>query len=81
MTIANNMEKVPLGHSGIMVSPICIGGMSFGKASKDFHQWTIVPDETQAVIKRALNLDVNFIDTANAYAFGTSEEYIISVVP
>lgn len=70
------MEYTVLGHSGIKVSRICLGGMTFGKASPDFHQWTIGPDETQAVIKRAFELGINFIDTANGYSFGTSEEYI-----
>lgn len=70
------MEYKTLGHSGIRVSRICLGGMSFGKASPDFHQWTIGPDETQEVIKRAFDQGVNFIDTANTYSFGTSEEYI-----
>lgn len=69
-------ERVPLGWSGIRVSPVCIGGMSFGEPNVKFHQWTIGPEQTQAVIKRALDLGINFIDTANVYAFGTSEEYI-----
>ena len=50
--------------------------MSFGEASPDFQQWTIGPEATREVIARALELGVNFIDTANCYAFGTSEEYI-----
>ena len=70
------MHYTTLGHSGIQISPVCIGGMSFGKVFPDFHQWVIGPDETQAVIARALELGVNFIDTANTYAHGTSEEYI-----
>ena len=70
------MEYTRLGHSGIEVSRICLGGMSFGAASPDFHQWTIGADDTRAVIERALDLGVNFIDTANCYSFGTSEEYI-----
>lgn len=70
------MEYVALGHSGIQVSRVCLGGMSFGVPSADFHQWTIGPDETRAVIARAVELGVNFIDTANGYAHGTSEEYI-----
>lgn len=70
------MERVVLGKSGISVSPLCIGGMSFGEPSKDFHQWTIGPEETREVIRRALELGVNFIDTANVYAHGTSEEFI-----
>lgn len=70
------MEYTKLGHSGIEVSRVCLGGMSFGKPSPDFHQWTIGPEETRAVIARAFELGVNFIDTANGYAHGTSEEYI-----
>lgn len=70
------MRYTTLGHSGIKISPLCLGGMSFGKASPDFHQWTIGPNETRAVIKRALDHGINFIDTANCYSFGTSEEYI-----
>ena len=71
-----DMQYAPLGWSNIQVSKVCLGGMSFGKASPEFHQWTIDADATQAVIARAWELGVNFIDTANCYAFGTSEEYI-----
>ena len=70
------MEYAKLGHSGIEVSKVCLGGMSFGKVFPDFHQWVIGQDETREVIRRALDLGVNFIDTANVYAHGTSEEYI-----
>ncbi|OUP10850.1 aldo/keto reductase [Collinsella sp. An2] len=65
-----------LGHSGIQVSRICLGGMSFGEHIPGGHQWTLGPDETRDVIARALEQGVNFIDTANCYAAGTSEEYI-----
>ena len=50
--------------------------MSFGEPSPDFHQWTIGPDATREVIARALDAGINFIDTANCYSVGTSEEYI-----
>ena len=70
------MRYATLGHSGIKVSRICLGGMSFGEPSVDFHQWTIGPEETRAVIGRALDAGINFIDTANCYAHGTSEEFI-----
>ena len=70
------MQYTTLGHSNIKISKLCLGGMSFGEASPDFHQWTIGPDETRDVIKRALDAGINFIDTANCYSFGTSEEYI-----
>lgn len=74
------MQYTTLGHSGIKVSKLCLGGMSFGEPSPDFHQWTIGPDDTRAVIKRALDTGINFIDTANCYSFGTSEEYICAAL-
>ena len=70
------MQYTTLGHSDIKISKLCLGGMSFGEASPKFHQWTIDPDETREVIKHALGAGINFIDTANCYAFGTSEQYI-----
>jgi len=70
------MDHVSLGTTDIRVSPVCIGGMSFGRVFPDFHQWVIDQPATQEVIARALDLGVNFFDTANTYARGTSEEYI-----
>ena len=70
------MKYTTLGHSDIKISRLCLGGMSFGEPSPDFHQWTIGPDATREVIARALDAGINFIDTANCYSFGTSEEYI-----
>lgn len=70
------MKYTELGNTGIQVSRICIGAMSFGKASEQFHQWTLDQGETQDMIAHAWELGVNFIDTANTYSFGTSEEYI-----
>lgn len=70
------MEYTNLGKTDIQISRVCIGGMSFGKVFPDFHQWVIDQPTTQAVVKRALDLGVNFIDTANTYAHGTSEEFI-----
>ena len=71
-----DMRYAPLGWSGIQVSKVCLGGMSFGEASPDFHQWTIDQDTTERIIGHAIDSGVNFIDTANCYAFGTSETYI-----
>lgn len=70
------MDYRPLGQTDIMVSPLCVGGMSFGKASPDFHEWTLDPEDTEAMVREALDLGINFFDTANCYAFGTSEEYL-----
>ncbi len=70
------MKYTELGKTGIQVSRICVGGMSFGQASEDFHLWTLDQEQTTAMIAHALELGVNFIDTANTYSHGTSEEYI-----
>ncbi|MBQ7218298.1 MAG: aldo/keto reductase, partial [Ruminococcus sp.] len=70
------MKFTKLGNTDITVSQICVGGMSFGEASEKFHQWTLDQSATQKMIAHAYELGVNFIDTANCYSFGTSEEYI-----
>ena len=70
------MKYTTLGNTGIEVSRICVGCMSYGKASEKFHQWTLGPEDTQAMVKHAIDLGVNFFDTANIYSFGTSEEYL-----
>lgn len=70
------MKYAKLGNTDIEVSKICIGGMSFGEASKNFHEWTLNQEESTKMIKEAYDLGVNFIDTANCYSFGTNEQYI-----
>lgn len=70
------MEYTKLGQADIEISRICIGGMSFGKVFPDFHQWIIDQPASQAVIKEALSQGINFFDTDNVYAHGTSEEFI-----
>ena len=70
------MKYTELGNTGIKVSKICVGGMSFGEPSEDFHLWTLNASETKDMIAHALDLGVNFIDTANQYSHGTSEQYI-----
>lgn len=70
------MKYAQLGNSEIKVSQLCVGCMSFGRPSEDFHQWTLNLEETEAVVKRALELGINFFDTANCYSHGTSEEYL-----
>ncbi|MBQ7501671.1 aldo/keto reductase [bacterium] len=70
------MKYIKLGNTDIEVSRICIGGMSFGEASGDLFKWALSREDTQAMIEHAYGLGVNFIDTANCYSSGTSEEYI-----
>lgn len=70
------MEYTELGNSGIRVSRLCLGCMSFGDPASRMHAWTLDPDESEAIIKHALSLGINFFDTANCYSAGTSEEYL-----
>jgi aryl-alcohol dehydrogenase-like predicted oxidoreductase len=70
------MDYVKLGNTGMDVSKICLGCMSFGDASTGFQGWTLKEDESREIIKRAVELGINFFDTANCYSFGTSEEYL-----
>lgn len=70
------MKYVQLGNSEIKVSQLCVGCMSFGKPSEDFHLWTLNPEETEMVVRKALDVGINFFDTANVYSHGTSEEYL-----
>ena len=70
------MKYAKLGNSGVEVSKLCVGCMSFGKPFADFHEWTLNPEETEETVRHALDLGINFFDTANTYAHGTSEEYL-----
>ncbi len=70
------MQYIKLGSSDLNVSRICVGGMSFGQPSSDFHEWTLEQEDTNKMIKCALDLGINFFDTANQYSNGTSEEYL-----
>ena len=69
------MEYVTLGKSDLKVSKICLGCMSFGEKTKTW-PWTLDQEQTDAMIKKALDLGINFFDTANCYANGTSEVFI-----
>jgi aryl-alcohol dehydrogenase-like predicted oxidoreductase len=71
------MEYVKLGNTGLDVSPICLGCMSFGTAEGWVHNpWALDEEGSRSIIKRALDLGINFFDTANAYAYGKSEEIL-----
>lgn len=69
------MEYTKLGNTDIEVSRLCVGCMSFGKAGT-MHDWTLDEERTETVVKHALELGINFFDTANGYSAGTSEEYL-----
>lgn len=70
------MQYTKLGNSGIDVSRLCVGCMSFGDPASNFHAWTLNLSESEDIIKHALSLGINFFDTANVYSAGTSEEYL-----
>lgn len=70
------MKYTKLGTSGLKVSRICMGCMGFGDATNGQHTWTIDEAHSREIIKRGLELGVNFFDTAIAYQSGTSEQYL-----
>ena len=70
------MKYARLGASGLQVSKICLGCMSFGVADRGTHAWTMSEDESRPYIRRALEAGINFFDTANMYSDGTSEEFV-----
>jgi len=70
------MEYVKLGNTGLDVSRLCLGCMGFGDAEKGMHKWVLDEEHSRSVIKKALELGINFFDTANGYSSGTSEEIL-----
>lgn len=70
------MNYITLGNSTLNVSRICLGCMGFGDNTIGQHSWTIDEPHTRQIIHRALQLGVNFFDTAIAYQLGTSEQYV-----
>jgi len=70
------MEYLRLGNSDLNVSRFCVGCMSFGDPASKMHAWTLNSQQSEAIIKHALDLGINFFDTANTYSAGTSEEYL-----
>ena len=70
------MDYVNLGKSGLKVSRICLGCMSYGVPERGSHLWSLPEDKSRPFIKRAIELGINFFDTANVYSDGTSEEIV-----
>ena len=70
------MKYAKLGSSGLDVSPICLGCMSYGVPDRGSHLWTLAEDESRPFIQRAVEAGINFFDTANVYSDGTSEEIV-----
>ena len=70
------MKYTKLGNSDLNVSRICMGCMGFGDSGRGQHSWTIDEEHSREIIRRGLELGVNFYDTAIAYQSGTSEQYV-----
>ena len=71
------MQYTKIGRTDIEVSRFCLGCMGFGEVREGaLHKWTLGPDDTKQIIGQALNSGITFFDTAMAYSFGTSEEYV-----
>ncbi len=67
------MEYTKLGNTGMDVSRICLGCMGFGDARHGVHKWVLNEEDSRPVIRKALEMGINFFDTANVYSLGTSE--------
>jgi len=70
------MDYVRLGSSGLRVSAVTLGCMSYGASAQGAHAWTLSEDESRPFIRRALELGITTFDTADVYSAGTSEEYV-----
>lgn len=70
------MEYVKFGNTGMDVSRFCLGCMGFGDSEAWVHKWLLNEEDSRPVIKKALDLGINFFDTANVYSLGKSEEIL-----
>ena len=70
------MEYTRLGKSGLKVSRLCLGCMTYGVPERGSHPWSLNEEQSRPFLARALELGINFFDTANAYSDGTSEEIV-----
>jgi aryl-alcohol dehydrogenase-like predicted oxidoreductase len=70
------MQYKNLGRTGLKVSPLCLGCMTFGVPERGDHPWSLPETQSRPIIRKAVDLGINFFDTANAYSDGTSEEIV-----
>ncbi|WP_037082732.1 aldo/keto reductase [Neorhizobium vignae] len=70
------MEYTRLGNTGLEVSRLCLGCMSYGEPDRGSHPWTLTEEQSRPFIRKAIELGINFFDTANVYSDGTSEEIL-----
>src|SRR3977135_882735 len=76
MTGRGAMEYRNLGQSGLKVSRLCLGCMSYGVPERGTHPWTLDEEQGRPFLKRAIEVGINFFDTSNSYSDGTSEEIL-----
>ncbi len=74
------MDYTKLGSSGLEVSRLCLGCMSYGASDQGTHAWTLDQEATDGFVRQALDAGITFFDTANVYSLGTSEEYVGSAL-
>jgi aryl-alcohol dehydrogenase-like predicted oxidoreductase len=70
------MDYRKLGNTGLDISPLCLGCMTFGIADRGNHEWTLDEEKSRPILKKAVEAGINFFDTANVYSDGTSEEIV-----
>ncbi|HEX7435497.1 MAG TPA: aldo/keto reductase, partial [Caldimonas sp.] len=70
------MQHIKLGRTGLDVSRLCLGCMSYGEPDRGAHTWTLGEAASRPFLKKALDLGINFFDTANVYSAGSSEEIV-----
>lgn len=70
------METIRLGKTGLKVSRICLGCMSYGIPERGSHPWSLPEEQSRPFLQKALQMGINFFDTANVYSDGTSEEIL-----
>jgi aryl-alcohol dehydrogenase-like predicted oxidoreductase len=70
------MDYVKLGSTGLEVSRICLGCMTYGEPDRGNHTWTLPEDQSRPLLRQAIELGITFLDTANVYSDGSSEEIV-----
>jgi aryl-alcohol dehydrogenase-like predicted oxidoreductase len=70
------MDYIKFGHTGLDVSRLCLGCMSYGDPGRGNHPWTLNEEQSRPFIRKAIELGINFFDTANVYSDGSSEEIV-----
>jgi aryl-alcohol dehydrogenase-like predicted oxidoreductase len=70
------VEYIKLGNTGMDISPLALGCMTYGDPGRGPHPWTLPEDQSRPLIRQAVEAGINFFDTANVYSNGSSEEIV-----